>query len=145
MTDWDHKSSRFVDHVIGSFYLISRKDFIKVNGFSEDYFVYYEDLDLSKKITDLGGKIYYNADIQIYHKGGGASESVKAERLFYSLDSLLIFSKKHLNKLQYVMISFIVLFIEPLLRLLIKLLTFDKIGALEIIKSYKMLYKKRML
>ena len=145
MSDWDHNTSSYVDHVIGAFYLIRREDFVNVDGFCEDYFVYYEDLDLSKKITDVGGKIYYNADIEIFHEGGGTSQNVKAERLFYSLDSFLLFSKKHLNYISYLIIAFFVLFIEPFLRLFSQIIALNKIGFLEIIKSYKMLYKKRFL
>ncbi|MDG1715025.1 glycosyltransferase family 2 protein [Lacinutrix sp.] len=143
MSDWDHESSKYVDHVIGAFYLIRRKDFLESNGFSKDYFVYYEDLDLSKRIVDNGGKIYYDSTIEIFHQGGGASESVKAERLFYSLDSILIFSKKHLSCFKYVIMFIIIIFIEPLLRLFSEMIKLDLKGFFEVFKSYKLLYIKR--
>ena len=58
MSEWDHLSDRIVDHVIGSFYLIRRDVFEQLKGFDERFF-HYEDLDLSKRVRDLGGKIFY--------------------------------------------------------------------------------------
>lgn len=145
MSDWDHGSSCFVDHVIGAFYMIKTKDFRKILGFDEDYFVYYEDLDLSKRILDSGGKIYYNAEIEIFHQGGGTSQNFKAQRLFYSLDALLTYGSKHLGTVNYIVLIFLVFIIEPMLRLIEGVFTGDKNKIIEIIKAFKMLYKKRLL
>lgn len=143
MNDWNHETSRCVDHVIGSFYLIRRKDFINLGGFDESFFVYYEDLDLSKRVIDSGGKIFYNSDIEIFHEGGGASKKVKAKRLFYSLDAFLIYCKKHLIN-QYIIIFFFVLFIEPIIRIIKSVFALNLGAIRQTLEAYRMLYKKRL-
>lgn len=87
MTDWDHAASRDVDHVIGAYYLILRSVFEQIGGFDERFFVYYEDLDLSVRVTKHGYKIRYIAEARAMHEGGGSSRAVPAFRLFLSLQS----------------------------------------------------------
>ncbi|MDT0620508.1 glycosyltransferase family 2 protein [Croceitalea vernalis] len=145
MVDWDHKTSREVNHVMGSFYAIKRSLFNELSGFDEDYFVYYEDLDLSKRVYNAGGKIYFNSEIKIYHETGGTSKNIKAQRLFYSLDALLTYSSKHLKNSSYIPIYCSVLFLEPIFRLGIALLKFNKSEILNTLKAFRLLYIKRLL
>ena len=95
MTDWDHEESRELDHVPASFLLIRRKIFEDLQGFDERFFMYYEDLDLSFRIKQAGWKIYYLATVQSFHRGGGTSQQVKSERLFYVLCSRVYYVAKH--------------------------------------------------
>lgn len=71
--DWDHKQSRYVGHVIGAFYMLETKIYNELKGFDEDFFLYYEDLDLSYRAHKLNKKIYFNADLSIFHESGGRS------------------------------------------------------------------------
>ena len=116
MTEFDHLQSRDVPHVIGAFYLVRRDAFEQVNGFDEEFFVYYEDLDLSKRMYDRGGRIRYLADTRCFHKGGGTSESIKARRLAYSMESRLRFAYKHLPSWQSRLVEGLMLFVEPTIR-----------------------------
>lgn len=50
------KESYNVDWLSGSFLMLSKKTFDKINGFDEDYFLYVEDVDFCKKIQKLGLK-----------------------------------------------------------------------------------------
>lgn len=50
------KESYEVDWLGGSFLLLSKSTYKKIKGFDEDYFMYVEDVDFSKKIADLGLK-----------------------------------------------------------------------------------------
>lgn len=143
MLGWNHKDSRYVNHVMGSFYLLRSNDFVKVNGFDEDYFMYYEDLDLSTRIINSGGKIFYNSDIKIYHETGGTSKNFKPHRLFYSLDSAIVFGKKHMSKLEYLSFSTFILIGEPFLRVTYSLIKLDFKELKQTIQAYKMLYSKR--
>ncbi|MFC0184907.1 hypothetical protein SAMN04515674_11030 [Pseudarcicella hirudinis] len=144
MTGWDHNSSREVDHVMGSYYLITREKLVKLNSFDEQFFVYFEDLDLSYRVKKQGGIVYFNADIEIYHETGGTSKKVKAERLFYTLDSLLCYGKKHFSKFDYFILKCIVFGVEPFFRCFLHIINFNFRDIKMTFSGYKMLYLKRV-
>ena len=119
---FDHLSNRDVDHVIGAFYLIRRSIFEQIGGFDEGYFVYLEDLDLSRRVAVSGWRIHYLANAWAFHKGGGSSENVKARRLFYSLESRLVYANRHFSKLAVGLVVLTTLMLEPWPRFLRALL-----------------------
>jgi len=140
MIDWDHKDSRCVDHVMGSFMLIRRDVLKKVGNFDERFFVYLEDLDLSKRIIEMGGKIFYSTDLEIYHEGGGTSKKVKDRRLYYSLKSRIRYGYKHFKKIDAVLLFILTIVFEPFTRLFWSIIRI-KLGEIKIIiKAYIMLY-----
>jgi GT2 family glycosyltransferase len=119
LNKFDYNKSNFVEHVMGSFYLIRRKIFMNLSGFDEDYFVYQEDTDLSKRISHLGqNRIFYNSEIKIYHESGGTSKNILGKRIYYSISALLIYSKKHFEIHEYYLIKIFGIFISPFLRLI---------------------------
>lgn len=59
-----------VESVYGAAMLIKRDVFKKLNGFDEKYFLYYEDLDLCKRVDRLGLKIIYYPGAEIQHQVG---------------------------------------------------------------------------
>lgn len=117
MNAFDHREDRDVDHVIGAFYLIRRALFDRIGGFDERFFVYLEDLDLSKRVYEAGSRIRYLAAPQAFHKGGGTSERVKATRLFYALRSRLLYARKHFHGPGFAAVLLTTLAIEPIARL----------------------------
>lgn len=139
MTDWDHKESRFVDQVMGAFMFMRKEVFEKAGYFDERFFVYYEELDFSKRLAGLGGKSYYTTDIKAIHSGGGTTHNVKAFRLFLNLRSRLQYAKKHFSRTGYILVGFCTYCIEPFSRGLFLLLKgqFKDIGQL--IKGYQKL------
>ncbi|WP_059411144.1 glycosyltransferase family 2 protein [Cupriavidus basilensis] len=116
MSDWNHESTRDVDHVIGAFYLIRRKVFESLHGFDERFFVYLEDLDLSLRVIQSGGRIVYLASAQAFHAGGGTSRQIKATRLFYSLRSRLLYGFKHFSPLAAWALVGVTMILEPISR-----------------------------
>jgi GT2 family glycosyltransferase len=117
MREWPHDSDRVVDHVIGAFYLVRRSVFQSVGGFDPRFFVYMEDLDLSKRVFDAGFLVHYLASARVFHEGGGTSSQVKAERLVYSLRSRLQYAFKHLGRFSGFLLLACALCVEPFVRL----------------------------
>lgn len=115
--DFDHLSSRDVDHVIGAFYLIRRDLFNMLCGFDPRFFVYLEDLDLSLRVRQSGFRVHYLAEAIGFHKGGGTSDQVKAHRLFYSMDSRLFYAFKHFGRPSAWIVVFATLLFEPIPRI----------------------------
>jgi N-acetylglucosaminyl-diphospho-decaprenol L-rhamnosyltransferase len=95
ITDWDYRGSREVDQVPGAFFLVRRKVFEGLKGFDERFFMYFEDLDFAYRAKQAGWKSYYLADAQAVHLGGGASFQVKSKRLYYILNSRVLYVAKH--------------------------------------------------
>lgn len=141
MTEWDHGTSRIVDHVIGAFFLVRTSIFQEIGGFDERYFVYLEDLDFSLRTKYLGYVSYYLATTQIYHKGGGSSEQIKATRLFYSLQSRLVYSYKHFGFLSATSVMLGTVLLEPLSRLVWALIRWEPRTMKETIEGYLLLWR----
>ena len=63
----------YPDWVSGSVVFISRKWFQKINGWNEDFWMYFEDVDLSRKVRNLKGEVVLLKKTHIIHNHGGAS------------------------------------------------------------------------
>jgi N-acetylglucosaminyl-diphospho-decaprenol L-rhamnosyltransferase len=141
MTDWDHKASRKVDQVIGAFMFMRNSIFQKLGYFDERFFVYYEELDFSKRLAQLGGTSFYNSDIKAIHSGGGSTNNVKSFRLFLNLRSKLQYAKKHFNSFGYSVIWCCTFFIEPFTRNIFLLLKGNFKETKNVFKAYGLLIK----
>jgi len=62
-----------VEVVSGACILIARSIFNAVGGFTEDYFMYSEDLDLCFKLRRAGHLVYYVPYSSVVHFGGGST------------------------------------------------------------------------
>ncbi len=137
MSDWDHLESKEVDHVIGAYMMFRYEDVSRTGFFDEDFFLYMEDVDLSLRIKQNGGKIFYNADINIVHEGGGTTKGIKDKSLFYSLQSRIIFCRKHFMNYQVVLIALFSSIFEPSIRIFRSLIFLQFKDVLTIYKAYK--------
>jgi GT2 family glycosyltransferase len=64
-----------VEAVSGACLMTHRLIFQQVGGFSEDYFMYYEDMDYCFKVSNAGRKNYFVPDAAVIHHGGKSSGS----------------------------------------------------------------------
>ena len=62
-----------VEAISGACMMIRREVFDRVGGFSEDYFMYAEDLDLCWKVGLHGFKNLYVPSAEVVHHGGGST------------------------------------------------------------------------
>ncbi len=63
----------FPDWISGSVILIRKDLFQKIRGFDEDFWMYFEDVDLCKRVRNMQGEIAFFRDITIEHNHGGSS------------------------------------------------------------------------
>jgi N-acetylglucosaminyl-diphospho-decaprenol L-rhamnosyltransferase len=141
MIEWDHKSTRDVDHVIGAFFLVRRIVYDTLGGFDERFFVYLEDLDFSLRAHNAGWRCMYLAHVQAFHVGGGTTRRIKATRLFYSLRSRLLYAFKHFSKLNAWLLLLIMIAVEPCSRLSLASAHRSSIEAGYTLGAYRMLMK----
>jgi hypothetical protein len=66
----DPGGSAVVDWVSGVSMLVRREVFATVGLFDEDFFLYFEEIDLAKRLRDGGFQTYFVADVVVYHVGG---------------------------------------------------------------------------
>jgi len=64
--------------ISGACVLMKRDVFERVGRFSQDYFMYSEDIDLSYKVQQKGYKNYYVPAAVVFHHGGGSSQKVES-------------------------------------------------------------------
>ncbi len=106
-----------VDQVMGSFFAVRRDLFEALEGFDERFFVYYEEVDLAYRAKQRGFDTWFLAHAQALHKGHGASDQVKARRLFYITWSRQRYAWKHLGWARSLVLLGVGHVAEPLIRL----------------------------
>jgi N-acetylglucosaminyl-diphospho-decaprenol L-rhamnosyltransferase len=67
-----------VEGISGACIMTPRRAFETVHGFSEDYFMYYEDMDYCLKVRKAGHRNYYAPAAEIVHHGGKSSASAQS-------------------------------------------------------------------
>jgi len=124
----------YPDWISGSVILISRLRFKKIGAFNEAYWMYYEDADLCRRLTDNGLKIAVLQNVRIKHYHGGSSrinynvkaitksEVIKSRHIYirlhfkgitrFLMQSAIVFYQLT-NKLIFGMIGIIFFFIKP--------------------------------
>lgn len=102
-TWFDPNQARKVDWVPGAFSVIRRTALEQVGFFDPRFFLYYEEVDLCRRIIDAGWDIWYWPDLRIIHIGGESSRSLAhldfspgaAQVTLWRMRSTLLYYRKH--------------------------------------------------
>ena len=141
LLEWDHAENRAVDQVPGAFFLVRRSLFERLHGFDQRFFMYFEDLDLAYRASQAGFGSYYLADARVFHRGGGTTVRVKANRLFYILRSRAQYVAKHYGVRAGLEIILACISVEFWMRFLWSWLRFSPKNSLETVQAYLMFLK----
>lgn len=87
-----------VDWVSGASFFIKKGVFESIGGFDEKFFMYFEDIDICKRIRHLGLKIILYPGLQFMHING-SSFSNKTKQKNYYYKSQDVYFKKYFNNL----------------------------------------------
>ena len=132
------KQSFSPDWVSGSFMLIRLKDFIKIGGWDEDYWMYYEDMDLCKRAKKINIKTKFYNSLYCYHFHGKSSRidlKTKIKSKAQVIKSSLIFINKHYKGIYRKILTFLVYFSKVTELILLSPFVKDKRGVLKKILS----------
>ena len=69
--------------------LYSREEFLKVDGFDEDYFSYFEDVDLGFRLRLSGAKCLYVPDAVVRHVGSASTGKRSDFSVYYGYRNLI--------------------------------------------------------
>lgn len=89
----------------GACFAISVDLWQRIDGFDEDYFLYWEDIDLSHRVLDRGGRLAL-VDATVVHDAGGTQANVANGRAkseayyYYNIRNGLLYAVKHLDDRQ---------------------------------------------
>jgi GT2 family glycosyltransferase len=92
-----------VDWVPGASSIIRKEALDRVGCFDERFFLYYEEVDLCRRIKDAGYQIWYWPDVKIVHLGGESSKRITGLKVsasgtqltLWRMQSELLYYRKH--------------------------------------------------
>lgn len=99
--DKDHPAA--VDWVPGAFSIVRPAAIERIGFFDPAFFLYYEEVDLCRRIKQAGYTIWYWPDIVVVHIGGESSRQLKtlevssqaAQVVMWRMRSTLLYYRKH--------------------------------------------------
>lgn len=84
-----------VDTVSGAVMLIRGDAFRKLDGFDEGFRLYFEEVDLCRRLHDAGFRVAYCPDASAVHRHGASSIQTTARQVDYYLSAVRYFRKHH--------------------------------------------------
>jgi GT2 family glycosyltransferase len=89
---WSHSSARAVPYVLGAALCLRRTAVEEVGGFDPAFFLFYEEVDLCRRLRRAGWQVHFAPITTVIHTGGASTgqrpetarrERAEAERRFY--------------------------------------------------------------
>lgn len=99
MSDYDLTERTPVDWVTGAAMAASRELWDEVQGFDEQFFLFCEEIDLCKRVHELGGAVLFCPDIAITHVGGGTLANASDQRVRWIAGGKVRYTRKHYGHL----------------------------------------------
>ena len=127
----DNDSSiKEVENVKGFAMFLNMKNLKKVNFFDENFFLYFEEIDLCKRLRNQNIKIYIDPSIEVSHLGGAShdiniNKPMELSRNWHWMWSTFYFHKKHFGYIQ-AFIRILPKLISSTLKFVIYMMIFNK-------------------
>lgn len=102
---WDHASARRVPWVQGSALAVRRSAFEQIGGFDETFFMYYEEVDLCKRLWRTGWEVHFAPVTEVIHVGGASTRQRKADMTVQFYASLAHFYRRHYSKMDLALMT----------------------------------------
>jgi GT2 family glycosyltransferase len=93
----DYTGTRPVIFACGGAFLIRRDVYLDSGGLDEDYFIYYEDVDLGWRLWVMGYKVLYVGSAAVLHKHHGAKHQMPdaSRRVLFERNAMLTMIKNY--------------------------------------------------
>lgn len=86
------------DWVSGGAMVVDRQLFSRLGGFDEDFFLYWEDIDMCRRVREAGYTIWMHPQTRAFHARGASQEDIKAKTRIYDMSADRYY-KKHYSTL----------------------------------------------
>jgi N-acetylglucosaminyl-diphospho-decaprenol L-rhamnosyltransferase len=98
--DADYSQQQEVEQPAGACFAIRRTAWAKIGGFDEQFSpVWFEDVDLCKRLRDQGAKIFYCPDARFRHSGAHSVGQLPfRDKQLYWYSNMLRYARKHFSK-----------------------------------------------
>lgn len=90
-----HAEERPVPWALGCALLVRRGALDAVGGFDESYFMYYEEVDLSRRLADAGWEVRFTPDARVEHVGGASTSQARTAMLIRHFESTLRYYRRY--------------------------------------------------
>ena len=101
----DVEDPEWADWLSGACLAFSAPAMDLLGGFDEDFFLYWEDVDISRRAADLGMRLELRPDLRIVHDEGGTQTSsarTKSSTYYYfNIRNRMLFGRRHLRGRQW--------------------------------------------
>jgi len=135
-----HSSNHEVDFVSGACFLIEKSKIEKHNlYFDEDFFLYFEDLELCYRARKSGLRNYFCSDIEIYHVNSASTSKTNNLNAQIKISEYLFYFKRF-NYVQYFLLGNLMKFNFYLNELLLR--RKNEVQLLKELKFEKQLFKE---
>lgn len=92
----EYSETKSVDWVTGAAMIVRKDRFMEIGGFDENFFLFYEDADLCKRMNESGYKNYFFPFAEIiHHKGENVNREFASGTYYYAKESQLLYYAKH--------------------------------------------------
>lgn len=106
------KNIVFPEWATGAVIFMSRHWFEKINGWNEKYWLYFEDIDICKRVSFADGKVALIRNVSILHKHGGASRINIVTKALTKTEVLIsqhVYFNAHFNGFYLFIIQFLLI------------------------------------
>ena len=125
MSDFDHRSSRFVDQPQGAFLLARRVVLAQAGLLDEQFFMFFSDVDWCARVAAAGWRIRFCSEVYVWHHKGASVYQSRAPMLVSSHRSFAAWfakgDRRRFDRLGTIIVTFLLLVVLQL-RLLLSLL-----------------------
>ena len=95
MKYFDYDRTSEVEQPMASCLMIRRAVLDSLDGMDEQFPIYFNDVDLSKRMAEAGWKTAYLADARVVHRHGGSTKQVRTKMIRESHRSTFRYLRKH--------------------------------------------------
>lgn len=144
LTKLSKKKYLYLDWILGACIVIKADLFKSIDGFDKDYFMFFEEVDLCKRVKNLGYKIVYYPHISIKHIGSVSGKKDYMRYTIRSYVSKILFISKHYDN-YYAFILKTLMYLHYLSEVIIwtLLFPFNTIKSIQKLQAFIFLIKNK--